>query len=99
MLISGSQVQDALISGVPVHHICLEYASVEDFSVSGTLTLGRTSLMTRDSQGKVWNQITAAGIVSGHNIMDAEFPSTMKTETGFCHMLYSTDLEWDKENS
>lgn len=98
MLISGSQVQNALISGVAVHHICMEYGSLEEFSVSGTLTLGRTSLMTRDSQGRVWNQITPAGIRSGHGIMDTEFPDYFETENGFCHMLYSTDLPGDIED-
>ena len=95
MLISGSQVKDALISGLNVYHVCHDYDSVEDFSVAGTLASGKTSLIQKDSQGRIWNQITAAGIQSGHSIVDAVFPDSIDMGDSVCQMLYSTDLEED----
>lgn len=93
MLISGSQVKDALISGVDVYHVCMEYDSIEDFSVAGTLASGKNSLLHKDSQGRIWNQLTAAGVQSGHSIVDAEFYDYLEMESGYCHMVYSTDIE------
>ena len=101
MLISGSEVVQAIASGLSVHQITATYSSSEVVSgintVEETLTRGATSLIQKDDTvHSVWNFTTAAGgVANPEQFNENSFPNSVELDDGLYEMLYSTDLEND----